>query len=476
MLTQRFQISGRKTLRAIVQVCRLFRDVFRPFLHAKYTIDLSLHEPTALARKTLPACLAYTKEFEVEINEFRQTARHPGFIYHTDLNDGYAAFVVRSLKAMPNLRSIRFVFPNSIQCPSLKPSPSLLNSSYDDKESCLIFNNEEFLATLRNCAKLQHFFIQFPDSILDDELNFMKKSFPLKGFRNLASLELYQFHDEETELVKNIAHVLRDCPTLKKLGLGMCCEFDCEIIPEVVSASGDCDFLEKLCLEYGTLSSPLPLETLRLGHGMFVHKSRSSSSENYIRKLVKLQDVKTLHIYNGLVHDTDDWDLMPTPMRVRWKYFAECTSLFQFSVTRLDKQVRRWLNTSGRSVQELLVTEHSSMYDDDLDNFDVLELPHLSAIFTREMTFSKANPGIWQALDHDSRPQVTLARESISVLDRLPLNIGNLTKVGICIELESQWVSHRSFAEPRVRRVSIIDLLADDYRCISFPSYPKCDA
>jgi hypothetical protein len=112
MLTNvlQLQIPGQKTLRALVQVCRLFRDIFRPFLHRIFSIDLSRHEATALEQKTLPACLGYAKYFEVIINEFRRSERHSGVYYNIDLNDGYAAFVARALKAMPNLRSFRFVF------------------------------------------------------------------------------------------------------------------------------------------------------------------------------------------------------------------------------------------------------------------------------------------------------------------------------------------------------------------------------
>jgi hypothetical protein len=79
-------------------------------LHRKFSIDLSRHETTALAQKTLPDYFTYTKEFEVAINEFKQSERHSGIYYSIDLNEGYSAFVVRALKAMPNLRSLRFVF------------------------------------------------------------------------------------------------------------------------------------------------------------------------------------------------------------------------------------------------------------------------------------------------------------------------------------------------------------------------------
>jgi hypothetical protein len=300
----------------------------------------------------------------------------------------------------------------------------------------------ELLTTAKSCPNLQHLFIQFTDVFLDDPVNALKCNTSLKGFKNLASLELFHFYGEEPELIDNMATVLRDCPGLKRLGLGLSCEFDCDQIPEILVASGDCDFLEKLCLKYGTRSSPLALETLRLGHGMFVYKSKSPNTGNYLSKLVKFRDIKTLHIYNGLVHETDDWDFEPVPMQVQWNFFTECASLCQLSVTRLDKKLRRWLNTSVKSVEELLVTEHYSMYDNGLGNFDILELPQLSMLFTREMTISKhPNARGWRGINPESREQIRVDKHNITTLDRLPDNIANLTRLGMCIELENQWVS-----------------------------------
>lgn len=109
-LIEQLQIHGRKTLQALVQVCQAFRDVFRPFLHAQFNIELSRHQGSELEQKALPACLAHTKEFEVDIFEFRHSERHKGIYYNIDLNVAYASFVTRALKAMPNLRSFRFVF------------------------------------------------------------------------------------------------------------------------------------------------------------------------------------------------------------------------------------------------------------------------------------------------------------------------------------------------------------------------------
>jgi hypothetical protein len=80
---------------------------------------LSLHKTTALKQKTLPACLGYAKDFEVIIDDFRHSEQQSGVYYNIDLNDGYAAFVARALKAMPNLRSLRFFFLCQFFCHQL---------------------------------------------------------------------------------------------------------------------------------------------------------------------------------------------------------------------------------------------------------------------------------------------------------------------------------------------------------------------
>ena len=49
---------------------------------------------------------------------------------------------------------------------------------------------------------------------------------PLRDFRDLTSLEVYSFYGDSDRLVKDIAHVLRDSPGLKKLGLSFASETD----------------------------------------------------------------------------------------------------------------------------------------------------------------------------------------------------------------------------------------------------------
>lgn len=71
-------------------------------------------------------------------------------------------------------------------------------------------------------------------------------------------------------------------------------------------------------------------------------------------------------------------------MELDWTVLNDCP-LRQLSLTRLEIDSRKWLNKHGQSVEELIVTDHFSMYDDTLDNFGALKLPNLSMLFTREI-------------------------------------------------------------------------------------------
>jgi hypothetical protein len=184
--------------------------------------------------------------------------------------------------------------------------------------------------------------------------------------------------------------------------------------------------------------------------------------------------LRTLHIFNGLMKmDIDD---EAESMQVEWSLFKDCTSLHQLSVTRLEDDVRQWLNTVGNSVQELIVTDHIGIYDPILENFNALNLPHLSMLFTAEEFSSKPDSeDEWSdtdsfdsqfdsdhsrsdsqfgsesgsseeesedAADTDSEAASSLHvdRSIRTVLDRLHDGGSKLTRLCLELEFETQWV------------------------------------
>jgi hypothetical protein len=318
-------------------VGRAFRDIFQPFLYAQFRFILNKRHPWDLEKSKVPATFRYTKEFEVI---FKRLTDVEVVMYETHQNKGYASFISRALRAMPNLRTFRW-----------------FDCSMDERcDPSLILQNRELLATLESAPNLRELTLQYCALNSHGPHDLYKRKTQLQGFKNLTSLEIYGFFGAHSDLVEDIANVLKDCPGLKRLGLGMHCEVDVSVeFHEILLVHhGQCGFLQELCLRYGTLSSPLKLEKLRLGTGMFIHKPESPDTGNYLEKLVNIQNVETLHLYNGYTHPNGNLDEYE-PSEVHWEFFADCTSLRQLSVTRMGEDVRTWLNASGKSVSIIFV-------------------------------------------------------------------------------------------------------------------------
>ena len=127
---------------------------------------------------------------------------------------------------------------------------------------------------------------------------------PLRVFRDLISLEIYNFYGDRDRLVKDITHVLCDSPRLKKLGLGFASEIGSDDEAILFGGPGrEADFLERLCEFYGSIckKGPLELETLRLGFRIFLDEPLKAANGNYLTKLLIVKSLKVLHVYNGLV-------------------------------------------------------------------------------------------------------------------------------------------------------------------------------
>lgn len=224
----------------------------------------------------------------------------------------------------------------------------------------------------------------------------------------------------------------------------------------------------------------MALETLRLGHGIYLGQPSNATNSHYLTKLVAVESLQVLHIYNGLVKseiDTSD----PCYLPIDWTPFSSkrCESLRQLSVDRLEEDVTRWLSQDGGCVQELIVADHYSFNDPGLKEFFKLPSSQLSMLWMREKypprqssyedsDWSDTDSSIsdWSDVDSSTSDQSTsesrdvqlsglnptqsnaakltalyLDKRVMTVLDRLPDGGSHLTKLCIALDFETQWVS-----------------------------------
>jgi hypothetical protein len=263
----------------------------------------------------------------------------------------------------------------------------------------------------------------------------------LDGFKNLTSLELYNFYGSFPSLVDNLVNALANCPELKVLGLGMQYDDIFDGMPDDLSENYHVEFLAKLCMVYASRkgTSPLRLNTLRLGHELFLYKHsfRLDIDHMYLSKLVQLDCLKTFHIHNGSInYDQQDNDAM----QIDWHQLLDCRSLQQLSVTRFRRDVRNWLMDFGSSIKDLIITDLYSPYDKDLDHFDPLEDVHLSMLFVQSKPGNKRELDNWSDRITNTWDTARIDADVITVLDRLPDGGAHLTRLGLCLDFGSQWV------------------------------------
>jgi len=264
---------------------------------------------------------------------------------------------------------------------------------------------------------------------------------PLDGFKNLTSLELYNCYGNFALLIKDLVTVLTDCPGLKLFGLGVQFEDDLRGIPDDLDVNYEIEFLEKLCVDYGSRdgTSPLPLDTLRLGNHMFLYDPcyrYGGKDRIYLQKLVQLDRLRNFHIYNGSIYHGDEDD----DMQVDWRQLIECKSLEQLSVTRFTEDIQNWLVDFGSSVKDLIITDCYSPYEEDLDHFDLLEDVHLSMLFIQSKLGSTSDLDDWLDRIDDPWDTARIDADEITVLDRLPDGGAHLTRLGLSLDFETQWV------------------------------------
>jgi hypothetical protein len=366
------------------------------------------------------------------------------------------------------------------------------DESFEDTyDPALILHHYDLLHTLKSIQTLRYISIHFAPYFIEDPIEIANCYVPLKGFRNLTSLELYDFYKEYQGIIKDIGTVLCESSFLKKLALG--CAVDCHHRDEATlyQRTGlGVDFFERLCEFYGSTSKtgPLALRTLRLGHGIFLHDPEwptfGSLKSHPLPKLLDIKSLEVLHIYNGLVMEDSDLPDSFNPT-TNWDLFVpegETKILRQLAVSRLTEDVTIWLRHGRVQVQELIVTDHYHFKDTDLGEF--YRLPSgLSMIWTRDMhpwegsrsrehdsdSESGSDSDEWSDIDSDDEaeldsflhsgmglvdypldrpppsPKLSVPARIKTVLDRLPGGGSSLTQLSLSLDFEKQWVLPLSF-------------------------------
>ena len=422
------QIRSQETILSLLTTCRAFRDLFAPLVRRRWAFTLTAIPISELPKAPLPTGLRFTRHLEVKLDTLRNSDGVGRYDQrHVEKrNDAYGLFMVRVLR-----RRQTFIRSGATR-PSMRTRyradrlafPRWIDATYD--EMCtpsLILRNPEFLSSLKNVPTLRHLSVIFTRLENDDQIAACNCSIQLSSFKNLNSLELYNFFGNRAGLMEDMVYVLRERPGLKVLGLGMAYEQDFEGgTAELNDTNYFIDFIDRLCIDYGSQDKtpPLALETLRLGHGMFLSAGSIFHKERiYLNKLVRLDCLHSLHIYNG----PDRYGEYDDFMQMDWEQFQGRTSLRQLSVSRFNEDVRDWLNEPENKVDELVITD---LYDEDehgLDNFYLLERGlSMLDIETRESGAS------------------TPRRPGMTILDRLDDNGHHLTRLGLYLDLESEWV------------------------------------
>jgi hypothetical protein len=294
---------------------------------------------------------------------------------------------------------------------------------------------------LKSTPSLQDVSIVFAGEEIMDFTAACRCWIPLHGFKNLASLELYNFYGNFPLLIEDLVNVLADCPELKVLGLGMQHDDGVENPPGHLLVNHATDFMEKLCLDYGSRggTSPLSLDTLRLGRGVSFYTFFDFKADGaYLNKLVKLNGLRSIHLYNGSADYGDNDYTYCTD----WFQLEDCNLLQQLSVTRLNDDTRDWLNDYGKNIKELIITDPYSLIDEDFDNFDLLENNCFSMLFVQTKAPTLSEFDDW--VERIYGPYETARRDAvdITILDRLHDKGAQLTRLGLCLDLEGHWVRY----------------------------------
>ncbi|KUJ11069.1 uncharacterized protein LY89DRAFT_758763 [Mollisia scopiformis] len=382
-------IVDRRTLRALVRQCHLFAQLFSALAYERLVIGLFNHPPEFYRDahdEDPPSTIKHTKYLEVLVWDFEDDD-HLGidldeedlFDYKLNVISDFGICISKWITSMPNLESFRF------DCRAYEDTDFMgMMGPYEDKIP-------ELCNALWQCKTLRHLSVlYYGTSVKEPDWECLHNIDFLTGFKNLTSLELYGFYELElsaevkVSLLNRVAHIISKSPRLKKLGLSLTLpshHFENEN-PDILIVRPDDDYLEMLCLQCSSCIDfkPLKLETLRLGHGTYLLPSMSKC-ENYLAKLVDLESLRNLHVWNGGVRSSVGQ--RPTSLNVQWDMLKHCSALRQLEITILDASVTDWLNRSGNSIQELIITQPLPSMDPKKCHFDDLKqkLPTLKMVY-----------------------------------------------------------------------------------------------
>ncbi|CAG8954474.1 hypothetical protein HYFRA_00004386 [Hymenoscyphus fraxineus] len=459
------QISDQATRNSLLLVCRAFRDVFTPLARDTLMFKVNDFELEKLGEKPLPPGAVNVKHLMVRMEEFcdgpngelaLEADAHRWIIHVED-------FLMRLVEAMPNLRTFSYC-DESIE-PQSWPTHVLQQSDW--------FRALKGLPKLKSIDFVTNNFIESDAPGLDFSTEIILQS---AGFKNLSSLQLYNLRGPESKILSDLVHTLRACPRLTLLGIGKQCRSDDFIVDSFVTLEDGIGMLENLCNQYsaGGKSDLLPLHTLRLG--TFFSPYKSESNTNYLAKLVKLENLQNLHLWNGHRLDPADEDMEEEgqPTEIQWTMFDSST-ITSLQITLLDDDVLEWLNDK-KTVRELILIEQYQQNRPAARNLPKLRLPNLGVLHIRDDVHSRTplypradqdliptqNPGsnrseittntlipnpsaeysnakiLWPEMDLDAVPDPAIAQHT-TILDALHDKGIELEKLAISMRFETQF-------------------------------------
>ncbi|KAG9233583.1 hypothetical protein BJ875DRAFT_511825 [Amylocarpus encephaloides] len=513
------QIRNQKTRDDLARVCHTFRGLFLPLARENLLLRFHRYDIDALDKIPPLSGTENVKVLSIKLLEFRTV---PNGRYRIDpwpqrWNTVMANFIASMISSMLNLCTFRFSG----------------GAMWADEGPSKILQDPKLMRTLEQHEKLKMIYFNL-DYMLMEQPTPDIGSVKLDGFRNLTSLEVYKFQGPDNKFIDDLTTTLGNSPLLTKLGLGKEINTDLSDFEEMVFLEGDPCLLEKLCSKLAARGiCPLPIQTLRLGVYFTPYKSSSESGENYLAKLISLEGLRNLHVWNGRYTTPTDEEEEQT--EIHWPLFDACRAVRNFQITLLTQEVLNWLNDK-QSVQELILTDHYDCQNEAFRNISQLRIPRLSMLLLRDnvhapnahlpiddggaeqeaewsesdgsavfacslfdageelvqrrssLTNNPSEPGSSQVMRSqtlvvginknklNSKPLFD-CQQFTSILDRIPHRLQHLEKLGISLNLETQFwrFSHRLLAMPKLTHLRLERRYLSQYPPKSASYWPGID-